>query len=68
MNETIVKKIKSPEAIENPADICLGDRPVIIVKRSVGDGERTVEILKEAAELGVIVLIVPWNADIERIL
>lgn len=64
----VIKKISAPETIENPADITLGDKPVIIVKRGYNDDTTGVEILDKAAEVGVVVLVVPRNADVERIL
>ena len=68
MTENIIRKVKAPEAIENPADIVLGDKPVIVVKRGYNDDTTGVEILDKAAEIGVVVLVVPRNADVERIL
>lgn len=66
--ENIVKRIKAPDAIENPADIILGDKPVIVVKRGYNDDTTGVEILDKAAEIGVVVLVIPRNAEVERVL
>ena len=63
----IIKKFKAPDAIENPADITLGDKPVIIVKRGYNDDNNAVEIIEKAAELGIVVLVIPRNADVERV-
>ena len=65
--ENIIRKIKAPDAIENPADITLGEKPVIIVKRGYNDDNSNVEIIEKAAELGIVVLVIPRNADVERV-
>ena len=67
MTENIIRKVKAPDAIENPADIVLGDKPVIIVKRGYNDDKTDVEIIEKAAELGIVVLVIPRNADVERV-
>lgn len=60
-----IMNIKTPESIEEQ-DIMLDDKPVIIVKRGYNDDSTQVELLDKALEAGVVVLVIPRNAEVER--